>query len=268
LKRGKSSTPIVIYINRSRTMKLNKNDDQAVLAYAKKIIAINKLGGKCKKCGCTDFICLDFHHINDKSFGISRKRYHRFSVLGKEQIKCTLLCANCHTEEHTSNTGRHFISKELIINGLENKKCSICGYDKCLSSLDFHHIRGKKKFGINSALTRSVKITVKEFQDEVKKCDLVCRNCHRKIHHKEKYDRLKEHIEKRVLTHKEIQPAVDRNVVKEMLESGMRPIQVARKIGCAKSTISYVMKQLKISVPYKNPNDKIFKMDANLVLPF
>ena len=69
-------------------------------------IAIDKLGGKCKKCGNNKQYLLEFHHRNpnEKDGGISEfaKRYD----LGKffEEIdKCDLLCCNCHKEFHYLN---------------------------------------------------------------------------------------------------------------------------------------------------------------------
>lgn len=57
-------------------------------------------------------------------------------------------------------------------------KCCVCGYDKSMSSLSFHHLDpDKKDFIISSSV--SWKRTV----EEVKKCVLVCLNCHSEIHH-------------------------------------------------------------------------------------
>jgi len=59
-------------------------------------------------------------------------------------------------------------------------KCSICGYDKCISALEFHH-EGVKDFGLSQdGITRSWEKTRKE----IEKCILVCANCHREIHSK------------------------------------------------------------------------------------
>lgn len=67
------------------------------------------------------------------------------------------------------------------IKGIEYKggKCSICGYDKCNSALDFHHLdQTKKDFTISSNMNRAwSKIKI-----ELDKCILVCANCHREIH--------------------------------------------------------------------------------------
>jgi len=58
--------------------------------------------------------------------------------------------------------------------------CKLCGYDKCISSLDFHHLDPTKKdFNIsrckNLYLNDSIKL-------ELDKCDVICANCHRELH--------------------------------------------------------------------------------------
>ena len=59
-------------------------------------------------------------------------------------------------------------------------QCMVCGYDREVSALEFHHLDDTKKdFGLSQrGLTRSWKRT----QVELDKCILVCANCHREIH--------------------------------------------------------------------------------------
>ncbi len=58
-------------------------------------------------------------------------------------------------------------------------KCSLCGYDKCKSSLHFHHIDpSKKDFGISG----NWGLSWKKMKIELDKCILVCANCHGEIH--------------------------------------------------------------------------------------
>ena len=60
------------------------------------------------------------------------------------------------------------------------EKCAICGYNKCIGALEFHHlIPEEKSYGIASNGTcRDLESDIAE----VKKCILVCANCHREIH--------------------------------------------------------------------------------------
>lgn len=60
-------------------------------------------------------------------------------------------------------------------------ECSICGYKKCLSALEFHHMNpSTKEFGLANA--RSNKKHFENFDNELEKCILLCANCHREFH--------------------------------------------------------------------------------------
>ena len=69
-----------------------------ILRWAKKIRAINLLGGKCDCCGKDDILILTFHHENPekKDKDISSILYYRWGIIEKEINKCRLLCRNCH----------------------------------------------------------------------------------------------------------------------------------------------------------------------------
>jgi len=62
-------------------------------------ILIEKLGGKCVECGCTE--TLEFDHIDPstKSFNISSGYHKPKEVLEEELSKCQLLCNKCHIEK-------------------------------------------------------------------------------------------------------------------------------------------------------------------------
>jgi hypothetical protein len=58
-------------------------------------------------------------------------------------------------------------------------KCQCCGYNKSIRALHFHHIdESTKKFSISSNVTRNWEDTLQE----LRKCVLVCSNCHMEIH--------------------------------------------------------------------------------------
>lgn len=59
------------------------------------------------------------------------------------------------------------------------EKCQCCGYDKCITALEFHHLNPEEKdFSFGNNTNRSWQNT----KEELKKCILVCANCHREIH--------------------------------------------------------------------------------------
>lgn len=51
--------------------------------------------------------------------------------------------------------------------------CSDCGYDAHHTALDFDHVTGKKSFNVCNAKS------IKSAKVEIKKCEVVCSNCHR-----------------------------------------------------------------------------------------
>lgn len=58
--------------------------------------------------------------------------------------------------------------------------CEICGYDKCLAALTFHHRNpAEKDFGISDIMNT---ITWARIQKELDKCYLLCANCHAEVH--------------------------------------------------------------------------------------
>ena len=78
-------------------------------------------------------------------------------------------------------THRHNVKEELV--KYKGGKCEICGYDKCLGALDFHHLDPRQKdFAISNS---NIYKNFDKLKEEVDKCILVCANCHREIHYKE-----------------------------------------------------------------------------------
>ena len=73
--------------------------------------------------------------------------------------------------------------KQELVN-LCGGKCSTCGYHKNYASLAFHHINpSTKSFNINQLNMN--KYPWKRILKEVKKCILLCHNCHYELHHPE-----------------------------------------------------------------------------------
>lgn len=61
-------------------------------------------------------------------------------------------------------------------------KCTRCGYCRNYSALDFHHLKpNEKDFDFNVGRRRSWEKMI----EELKKCILLCSNCHREEHHPE-----------------------------------------------------------------------------------
>ena len=83
-------------------MKLSKANVDYISRIAKRIKAINLLGGKCNKCQSDDIFILEFHHKKkNKERDISNLR-GKWDKIEKEVKKCELLCRNCHFEKFFS----------------------------------------------------------------------------------------------------------------------------------------------------------------------
>ena len=57
--------------------------------------------------------------------------------------------------------------------------CSRCG-EGDPACLDFHHPEGTKEFHISDAVLKN--ISFEKALEEIKKCEVLCANCHRKEH--------------------------------------------------------------------------------------
>ena len=88
------------------------------------------------------------------------------------------------TMHYANRWQKRRIESRNILRNLKVNGCAICGYDKCIDSLDFHHSNpNEKKFKIN-AMTMTYKI--ERIVDELNKCILLCKNCHYELHYKER----------------------------------------------------------------------------------
>ena len=71
-------------------------------------------------------------------------------------------------------------NKQRMIEAM-GRKCQCCGYDSCAEALAFHHIDpSQKDIGFGGA--RSNPKAWSKLVTELRKCILVCHNCHSEIH--------------------------------------------------------------------------------------
>ena len=84
------------------------------------------------------------------------------------------MCTKCTAE---AVTRRHQKVKQLLVD--ENGGCcAVCGYDRTLFNLHFHHVDpATKEYSINMARGKSLAA----YRCEATKCVLVCANCHGEI---------------------------------------------------------------------------------------
>ena len=84
-------------------------------------------------------------------------------------------CLRCRSEAVSRRRRR---LKEILVSEAGGR-CSICGYDRHIGALQFHHRDGEaKKFGLSDrGLTRSLAAV----RAEAAKCVLLCANCHSEV---------------------------------------------------------------------------------------
>ena len=87
----------------------------------------------------------------------------------------TYRCRKCRSA-NVSNRRRKV--KKILVEEAGGK-CRVCGYNKCVHALDFHHVDpATKEFHISKAgNTRGIETLRKE----AAKCILLCSNCHREL---------------------------------------------------------------------------------------
>jgi len=107
---------------------------------------------------------------------------------GRQRKYCSIECKR----KDLSNIKYHTkYSQKKDAGGMDEKikiikemggKCEICGYNKNIAALCFHHIDPTlKRFTVDSRnIVRHSKETVKK---ELENCQLLCQNCHHEIHH-------------------------------------------------------------------------------------
>ena len=105
-----------------------------------------------------------------------------------------IYCYNCSVESSrkvniSTKHQKTILRRSMKIQAIKllGGKCSICGYDKCIDALEFHHKNpSEKDFKLGSENT----ISWKEYKNEALKCIVVCSNCHKEIHAKIGYSNI------------------------------------------------------------------------------
>ena len=84
-------------------------------------------------------------------------------------------CAACLSEA-VSRRRRHV--KRVLVEEAGGS-CRLCGYDRCVAALQFHHVRpAEKRFALSP---RGVSRSIDRARAEARKCVLLCSNCHAEV---------------------------------------------------------------------------------------
>ena len=114
-----------------------------------------------------------------KRIGLSRPRFKKGFSEAQPQREINQRFYKKHKKDLYLKKKKRIkkIRKEMI--DLLGGKCSKCNYNKCDQALDFHHNKGEKEGHLSTLIKNSSKEKVLK---EIKKCILLCANCHREVH--------------------------------------------------------------------------------------
>lgn len=123
----------------------------------------------------------------------SPKRKRRRKCAGCERLVLSKrqFCEDCFANrprlwKDKQEANRFYVKqarKRLKLKAVDYKggACKACGYSKCISALEFHHIDpAQKDFQLSEAARDTW--SWEKIQTELDKCVLLCCRCHREIH--------------------------------------------------------------------------------------
>ncbi len=101
-----------------------------------------------------------------------------YSYFTKDGIQFHSRCKACfNAKTARANTSRRLENKLRAI-AAKGGRCERCGYDRCVTALEFHHRDPDEKDEDICVLTKS---SWERIASEIEKCDLLCANCHREV---------------------------------------------------------------------------------------
>jgi len=105
-------------------------------------------------------------------------------------------CKECHSvyrkDYYENNKERRLKLNAIRVKGYKDwyknykkdLKCERCGFNKHPAALDFHHKNNNKEYNVSQMVVQGY--SPKSILKEIKKCEVLCRNCHA-IEHLDKY---------------------------------------------------------------------------------
>tara|TARA_Y100000310_G_scaffold140092_2_gene139455 strand:- start:651 stop:1121 length:471 start_codon:yes stop_codon:yes gene_type:complete len=118
-------------------------------------------------------------HRKAQRMGLKRKKFTKRPKPRQPQKIINKRHYDKNREEFLRKKSHRVRKFRKEIKFLAGGKCSKCGYNRSLHALDFHHIKGDK----GSNLSKMIKSPSKQKAlKEIKKCILLCANCHREVH--------------------------------------------------------------------------------------
>lgn len=146
---GRSKTTVRHWMREYKLKTLNSRGSRrgAAVAAAREVVAL--------------VATLTCAHHGQTDFALEARGYYR--------------CKRCRAER----VSRRRRDVKAIVVREAGGKCGLCGYDRCVAALHFHHIDpDDKQFHI---ALRGAARSLERVRLEVKKCVLLCANCHAEV---------------------------------------------------------------------------------------
>ena len=122
----------------------------------------------CYKCRSFGKNMLQEHREGACICSVCNRPYHYERSKGHTKTKC----GSCLVNER-----RHEVKRRAV--AYKGGKCEICGYDRCLRALVFHHRNPKEKdLSVSGNHCRKWSL----LRAELGKCALLCCRCHTEVH--------------------------------------------------------------------------------------
>lgn len=95
--------------------------------------------------------------------------------------KCDLVCVCCHRLRtyggFSQQPSEAYKKRRVAVDAVKSQPCVDCRRTLNPCQMDFDHVRGHKVAGITYLVGRCA--SLEQILEEIRKCDLVCANCHR-----------------------------------------------------------------------------------------
>jgi transposase len=94
-----------------------------------------------------------------------------FAIVGRGYYRCK----RCRLEQ----VARHRRQVKALLVAEAGGRCRVCGYDRCVAALGFHHLDpAEKRIGIGEG---GLSLSIAVLRAETAKCVLLCSNCHAEV---------------------------------------------------------------------------------------
>jgi transposase-like protein len=131
---------------------------------------------------------LDRYGLKTKPLGPKRSRGGTDGLGEEPELPCPIhgvtrhvmrdsgyRCARCRSAHVTARRRR---MKRILVDEAGGA-CRLCGYDRCLGALQFHHVDPEtKRFQVS---LHGVTMSLDRAREEAAKCVLLCANCHAEV---------------------------------------------------------------------------------------